>query len=74
LQDISGPVQLHHSTTDEEVPALFAEKLHQQMKLAGKTSELYLYPGDNHNISGNFGAAMFRSVQFMDKYVKNAKP
>jgi uncharacterized protein len=73
LQDISGPVQQHHSVTDEEVPVLFAERLHEQLKAVNKPTELFTYPGDNHNISGNFGVAMFRSVQFMDRHVKNAK-
>jgi hypothetical protein len=26
-------------------------------------------PGDNHNISANFGVAMPRTVAFFDKYV-----
>ncbi len=74
LPDISGPIQQHHSVTDEEVPVMFAETLHKQLQAVSKPSELFTYPGDNHNISANFGAAMFRSVQFMDKYVKNVKP
>ena len=28
------------------------------------------YPGDNHNISDNFGVAVQRTVDFFDKYVK----
>ena len=32
--------------------------------------ELYTYPGDNHNISANFGVAMQRTVVFYDRYVK----
>ena len=32
--------------------------------------ELVTYPGDNHNISGNFGAAMSQSVAFFDRWVK----
>ena len=41
------------------------------MKTAGKEAELYAYPGDNHNLSQSFTAAMRRSVAFFDEYVKN---
>ena len=70
LNDISGPLQLHHSTTDEEVPVEFSETLFYQMLNAGKYVELYKYEGDNHNISKNFGTAMQRSIEFFDRYVK----
>jgi len=70
LNDISGPLQLHHSTTDEEVPVEFSETLFYQMLNAGKYVELYKYEGDNHNISENFGTAMQRSIEFFDRYVK----
>ena len=32
--------------------------------------ELYIYEGDNHNISVNFATAMARSIQFFDTHVK----
>ncbi len=70
LKDISGPIQLDHSTTDEEVPVKFSENLFEQLKKAGKEAELYEYPGDDHNISQNFNLAAQRSVDFFDKYVK----
>jgi dipeptidyl aminopeptidase/acylaminoacyl peptidase len=70
LSDISGPVQLHSGTLDEEVPYQFSEKLEKQLKAKGKTVELYLYEGDNHNINGNFNLAEQRSIDFFDKYVK----
>ena len=70
LAGISGPVQLDHSTTDEEVPFEFSQSLDQALLDAGKTVEFYSYPGDNHNIANNFGLAMQRSIAFFDKYVK----
>lgn len=70
LSDISGSIQLHHGTADSSVPVEFSEKLSEQLKDAGKTSELYTYSGDDHNISANFGVAMQRSVEFFDKYLK----
>ena len=38
----------------------------------GKPVELYTYPGDNHNINGNFVTAMQRTIAFFDKYVKGS--
>jgi uncharacterized protein len=70
LQDISGPLQLHHGTADEEVPLEFSELLFYQMLNVQKYVELYKYDGDNHNISNNFSTAMQRTIQFFDQYVK----
>jgi fermentation-respiration switch protein FrsA (DUF1100 family) len=70
LDDLSGPLQLHHGTADESVPVEYSENLYVQLQETGQTAELYLYPGDNHNISNSFGTAMQRSVQFFDQHVK----
>jgi dipeptidyl aminopeptidase/acylaminoacyl peptidase len=70
LNDISGPLQLHHGTADEEVPLEFSETLYFEMLAANKYVELYKYDGDNHNISNSFGTAMQRSIEFFDRFVK----
>lgn len=70
VEDVSGPIQLHHGTADAEVPLLFSERLRDAMQEAGKTVELYSYEGDDHNISRNLGTALDRSVKFFDKYLK----
>ena len=70
LRDLKGPIQLHHSTTDEEVPVEFSEMLYEEMQQVNQPVELYTYEGDNHNISRNFSVAMQRSVEFFDKYLK----
>lgn len=70
LTEISGPLQLHHGTSDQSVPVEFSEKLEAQMIAAGKEVELYKYPGDDHNISKNFSTAMRRSIEFFDKFLK----
>ena len=71
LSDLSGPLELHHSTTDEEVPVAWSEALAEACQAVdGPSCELYTYPGDNHNISANFGIAMQRTVAFFDRYVK----
>jgi hypothetical protein len=36
----------------------------------GQEAELYLYPGDDLNISSSFGLALQRSVEFFDRYLK----
>ena len=73
LADLSGPLQLQASITDEEVPVAASETLYAELKAAGQTTELYTYPGDNHNISANFNIAMARSIAWFDRYVKGAE-
>lgn len=70
LEDISGPVQIHHGTNDSSVPAEFSELLDERLKYANKQSELYIYQGDDHNLSANLSIALSRSVEFFDKYLK----
>jgi dipeptidyl aminopeptidase/acylaminoacyl peptidase len=70
VNDISGPVQLHHGTSDMEVPLLFSQKLEEALKNTKKTVELYTYEDDDHNISNNLNLALDRSVSFFDKYLK----
>jgi dienelactone hydrolase len=70
LTDLSGPIQLHHAQGDASVPVRLSEILVEQSKAAGMPVELFSYPRDNHNISGNFGRAMSQSVAFFDRWVK----
>jgi dipeptidyl aminopeptidase/acylaminoacyl peptidase len=70
LADLSGPLQLHHGTADESVPVEFSQNLYDQLIEIDERTELYIYEGDNHNLSNSFGTAMQRSIQFFDKYVK----
>ena len=73
LDDLSGPVQIHHATGDQSVPVEFSEKLYERLQKAGQPAELYTYQGDNHNISANFATAMERSVAFFDEHVKGGR-
>jgi dipeptidyl aminopeptidase/acylaminoacyl peptidase len=70
LDEISGPLQIHHGTADDSVPVEFSETLQAKMEEAGKPSELFVYQGDDHNLSRNFSTAMRRSVEFFDRYLK----
>lgn len=70
LDQISGPIQIHHGTNDADVPVAFSETLDTQLKAAGKESELYIYTGDDHNLSANLSTALQRSVEFFDRTLK----
>lgn len=72
LADISGPLQLHHAIDDDVVPVTTSILLQSQMEAAGQYSELYLYESDNHDIENNFYAAMRRSLEFFDRFVKGS--
>jgi dipeptidyl aminopeptidase/acylaminoacyl peptidase len=71
LTDLSGPIQLHHGTADEDVPLAFSISLYQQMIVAGMPVELHTYEGDNHNISNSFDIAMQRTIQYFDRFLKD---
>lgn len=70
LADLSGPLQLHHGTADEDVPIEFSIRLAELARQAGKTADLYTYDGDNHNISKYFSTAMKRTIEFFDAVLK----
>ena len=70
VDEISGPVQLHHGTNDDDVPLEFSEILFYELLEADQYVELYKYEGDNHNISNYFNLAMERTLIFFDQYLK----
>ena len=71
VKDLSGPLQLHHGTKDTDVPYQFSVNLDRAVQAAGKTVEFYTYPGADHNLlNADFNLAIYRTLQFFDKYVK----
>jgi dipeptidyl aminopeptidase/acylaminoacyl peptidase len=70
VSDLSGPLQLHHGTLDEDVPLAFSIRLAEEVRAVGGIADLYTYEGDNHNISKYFTTAMDRTVAFFDQYLK----
>lgn len=70
LTSLSGPLQLHHGSDDEDVPMAFSIRLAELAREAGQTADLYTYDGDNHNISENFSTAMSRTIEFFDTHLK----
>ena len=70
VSDLSGPLQLHHGTNDEDVPVAFSIRLAEEVRAVGGIADLYTYEGDNHNISQYFTTAMDRTIAFYDQYLK----
>ncbi len=70
VDELSGPIQLHHGTADESVPIIFSELLRDEIIAVGGEVEFYAYDGDNHNLSGYFSLAMRRTIEFFDNYLK----
>jgi fermentation-respiration switch protein FrsA (DUF1100 family) len=71
LQNLSGPLQIHHDVGDSDVPVKFSQDLYQGVLAAGKTAEYYEYPGDDHNLANYFNLAMQRTNEFFDIYLKD---
>jgi dipeptidyl aminopeptidase/acylaminoacyl peptidase len=71
LEELPGPIQIHHGTADTVVPYSVSQLLYDQLEAAGQDPVFYGYGDDNHNISVSFSLAMQRSIQFFDQYVKN---
>lgn len=70
LENISGPIQLHHGDSDKQVPIELSVHLKEELEKEGKVVEFYRYNGADHNFSGTaFGSAIQRSVNFFKKYL-----
>lgn len=70
LRDISAPIQLHHGTSDEQVPIELSLHLKEELEKANKVVEYHEYPGADHNFTGtSFSLATQRSVNFFKKYL-----
>ena len=70
LSDLSGPVQIHHGTRDTTVPMVYSVQLDEQIRAAGKHTELFLWPDDDHNIATHRDDALTLSVVFFNQYVQ----
>lgn len=73
VAELSGPIQLHHGDADEDVPVILSELLEAEMQAAGVYVDLWVYEGDDHNITNWFNFAMERSLIFFDRFVKQHK-
>lgn len=73
FNDAAAPVQIHHGTTDVDVPMYFSEKIFQTLRQYGKKAEFFIYPGQRHEFIEDWQLAAERALQFFDKYVKGAR-
>ena len=71
LADLSGPLQLHHSLADAEVPYEFSASLARDIQSLGGSVELFTYQKDDHNLSASFTVAMSRTLAIYDRVLKN---
>jgi dipeptidyl aminopeptidase/acylaminoacyl peptidase len=71
LNDLSGPIQIHHGTGDATVPFAYSSQLDEQIRAAGQHTELFLWPGDDHNIATYRDDALTLSVVFFNQHVAN---
>ncbi len=67
LKDITARIELQHATGDASVPVELSRRLKEELIKEGKSVVYHEYRGDNHNISGNFGVAWKRTVEFFKK-------
>ena len=70
VEEISGPLQIHHGTRDADVPFEFSEILRDDLIAAGHQPEFFTYEGDDHNLSGSLALALERSVAFFDQHLR----
>jgi len=71
LNEISGPVQLHHARYDPSVPVELSIAFAQHMENAEQPVEFFIYNSSDHNIGNpHFEEAMQRTVDFYKKYVE----
>ena len=60
---VKVPLNIHHGTADSSVPIQWSRDLAAKLSQAGVTYNFYSYPGDNHDIAGNWSAALNRDVE-----------
>lgn len=70
LDDLSGPISLHHSILDHIVPIAWSGDLANELNALSIPFEFQKYNDDDHNISKNYRVAMQRTVAFFDQYLK----
>ncbi len=67
---VDSPVALHQGDRDREVDPQWTVQLRDALQGAGKSVELFWYPGQDHNWSAGWGEIAPRTVAFFDRHVK----
>jgi dipeptidyl aminopeptidase/acylaminoacyl peptidase len=52
INDMEMPIQIHHGTSDKDVPILFSEELNNALKNASKNVDYFVYQNGDHNLAG----------------------
>jgi len=74
IDEISGPVQLHHARYDSSVPVELSMAFSKYMEDAGTHVELYIYNSSDHNIGDpHFEQAMQRTSDFFNIHLNKEK-
>lgn len=80
IQKLSAPLLAHFGATDRGIPATRAEDLRKALKAAGKTGDVYVYPGAGHAFMNetkpSYHAdaarqAWSRTLAFLQRYLKS---
>jgi uncharacterized protein len=70
FSDITAPVIIHVGTNDTTTPPLWSEKIFNNLKTLGKTTEYYTYTGQGHSLNGAaFDQSMTRTLSFFNKAI-----
>jgi dipeptidyl aminopeptidase/acylaminoacyl peptidase len=65
LSGVTRPVQIQHGMQDSIVPYEFSQRLAHQLSVTNKNVELYIYPHENHDFSGqDRQLVILRTLQF----------
>ena len=70
IPNIETPLHIQVGSADLVVPPAFSQELNAQLKNAGKSVTLHVYPGSDHNLSPDTTAAMAEAVTFFNQYLK----
>ena len=60
---VEAPVNIHHGTNDESVPYEWGQMVVGRFVENNKEHYFYSYPGDNHDIAGNWSTALNRDIE-----------
>lgn len=71
LDEADAPVQIHHGTSDEQVPYQWSVRLRDELEAAGKEVTLFTYEGVRHSFQGEaWSTFMQRVLEFYDEHVQ----
>lgn len=67
---VNGPVVIHQGTADEWCEVAWQEVVRDGLLAAGKEVKLYVYPGDDHNLSKNWEEVVEKDKEFYWKVLE----